>query len=85
MTTDDHLFLIVFNRDLQTSRVEDVGHDLSDAMQLLANREHDVAEDPNVEVVLIGSPSLDTLRRTHSSYFGAADSFRPVIARANGS
>ena len=84
MTTQDSLFLVVFDRAVGTADVEDLGHDSTAAMEILTTRERDVADDPNIEVVLIGSPSLETLQRTHSSYFGAATALQPTIARANG-
>lgn len=36
--------------------------------------------DDNVEIVLIGSDSIDTVMRTHSNYFGAARSIEDLLA-----
>jgi hypothetical protein len=82
MTTRDRIFLIVFDREAGASTVDDLGQDLSAAMAVYAARERDVAEQPNLEVALIGSSSLETLRTTHSSYFGAAEALRPALAAA---
>jgi hypothetical protein len=82
MTTRDHLFLIVFDREAGVSSVDDLGQDLSAALAVYAAKERDVAEHPNLEVALVGSSSLETLRRTHSSYFGASEALRPALAAA---
>jgi hypothetical protein len=81
MTTRDHLFLIVFDRVSDDLTVEDLGQDLDEAMRTYSVMERESADDGNLEVVLIGSPSLDALRRTHSSYFGTSEALRPVLPR----
>jgi hypothetical protein len=83
MTTRDHLFLIVFDRMAGTSTVTDLGQDLSVALEVFAAKERDVADRPTIEVALVGSSSLETLRRTHSSYFGASDALRPALEAAS--
>lgn len=80
MTTADHLFLLVSNRQTGRTAVEDLGHDLDSAMETYATQERAAAGDPDLEIVLVGSPSLDALKSTHSSYFGAADRIRNVLA-----
>jgi hypothetical protein len=65
-------FLIVFDHDeatlLRTERFED--SDL--ALEAYAAEERRVEEEHEgrrIEVVLIGSDSLDTIKRTHANYF----------------
>ena len=84
MTTRDRLFLIVFDRQTASSTVEDLGHDMDVAMDAYRSREHEVASRPDLEVVLVGSPSLETLKSTHSSYFGASERLRDLLAGAAG-
>jgi hypothetical protein len=79
MTTRDRLFLIVYDPRAGESTVEELGHDLTEAMEVYRRRERELSDH---EVVLLGSPSLETLRRTHSSYFGAAERLRPVWSAA---
>ncbi len=79
MTTRDRLFLIQFDRRTNCSEVEDLGHDVSSAIQVFRQRERDLAA-TDVEVVLVGSASLDSLRKTHSSYFDAAAGLAPVLS-----
>jgi hypothetical protein len=82
MTTQDHLFLIISDRQTGRAEVEDLGHDLGAAMEIYSTRERAAADDSNVEIVLVGSPSLNALKSTHSSYFGATDRIRGILAGA---
>lgn len=65
-------FLIVYDRTLG-HLVEDPPREFDD--QEVALSAYDEAEqahrsDRNIEVVLVGADSLDTVRQTHSNYFG---------------
>lgn len=79
---DEHLFLIVFDRRTGKPMVEDLGTDIDSAMEMYRMREHALAGHADLEVALLGSSSEETLRRTHSSYFGAADGLGPAMAVA---
>jgi hypothetical protein len=79
MTSHDRLFLIVFDRAANVSDVTDLGHDAGAALESLRRREHEFAGREDVEVVLVGSASLETLRKTHSSYFGASAGLAPEL------
>lgn len=71
MTQPHHLFLVVADRSNGTGSVADFGTDREAAMAALkAAERRDVNAD--VEVVLLTADSLETLKRTHSSYFGAS-------------
>lgn len=80
MTTSERMFLIVLRRKTGESRIEDLGSDLSSAVETFAARERDLADRGDLEVVLIGSPSLEVLRTTHSSYFEDADGLKSILA-----
>ena len=80
MTTTERMFLIVFSRKSGQSSIEDLGADLRSAVDTFAAREHELADRPELEVVLIGSPSLEVLRSTHSSYFEDADGLKAILA-----
>lgn len=41
--------------------------------------EHKYEDDHNMEVVLIGSDSLETVRRTHANYFGSDEVTDPRL------
>jgi hypothetical protein len=80
MTSHDSLYLIVFDRAANASEVTDLGHDVDAAMESFRAREREFANRADVEVVLVGSASLETLRKTHSSYFGASAGFAPALS-----
>jgi len=82
MTTTNgiRLFLIVSDRESGTSSVEDVGPDAELALARLRDKEAELAGSAR-EAVLLGSSSLETLKRTHSSYFGAASGLGSSLAR----
>lgn len=61
--------------------VEPFGLDLDGALAAYAAAEVRFLGDTNVEVVLLGSDSRETLERTHSSYFELADRHIGVPAR----
>lgn len=76
--------MVVFDRLTGEPSVEDLGTDVGPAMDAYRTREHELAGQDNLEVALFGSSSLETLRRTHSSYFGAGKGFGPALAVARG-
>jgi hypothetical protein len=62
-------FLILYDILLGEATVTPFDKDYESAVSAYERLEQEHREDPNVEVVLLGSDSIDTLRRTHSSYF----------------
>jgi hypothetical protein len=66
-----HHFLLIFDLDLQ-SLVGEVRQfsDPAEAANAYAALEGAHRDDRNLEIVLIGADSLDTIRRTHPNYFG---------------
>jgi predicted metal-dependent HD superfamily phosphohydrolase len=63
-------FLIVFNHE-QGALHQDITvfDDPAEALRAYDAAERHFAEQEHIEVVLIGSDSLDTVRRTHANYF----------------
>jgi hypothetical protein len=80
MTSQDTLFLIVFDRAANASEVTDLGHDVDAAMEHFRARERELADREDVDVVLVGSASVETLRKTHSSYFDASAGLAPALS-----
>lgn len=70
MTTDrvKH-FLIIYNIPMGMADVVQYGADYASALEAYALAEERWRNDDDFEVVLLGSDSLETLMRTHSSYF----------------
>lgn len=64
-------FLLVYRRS--AGRLEepprDLGSDQEAALKIRFERERRERRDPDVEVVVLGAPSLDALKRTHARYF----------------
>ncbi len=79
MSTETKQFLVVFDPSADSVEVEELGTDPRAAMRAYKKREHDLAPDDRVEVVLLGAESVDALKQTHSSYFGS-ERFDRVLA-----
>jgi predicted metal-dependent HD superfamily phosphohydrolase len=63
-------FLIVFNHEQGAMHQEvDIFADAADALRAYDAAERHFAKQEHIEVVLIGSDSLDTVRRTHANEF----------------
>jgi hypothetical protein len=70
MMTQLSQFLIVFSHE-RGALHQDVSIfvDPAEALSAYDAAERHLAEHAHIEVVLIGSDSLDTVRRTHANYF----------------
>lgn len=66
-------YLVVYTIAEGVARVEEFGQDYPAALEAYAAAEARFREDDDTEVVLLGSDSLGTLKRTHSSYFELDD------------
>jgi hypothetical protein len=82
MTERDRMFLIVFDRNKGRSTIDDLGRDVGAAVETFRARERALEDREGIDVVLIGSPSLEVLRSTHSSYFDDADGLKAILASA---
>lgn len=80
MTGSSHLFLLTVDRRAERTRVDEFGGDLEAALAAYRHAEQHVAG--AVEVVLLGSDSLESLEGTHSSYFGTGDRTHRVLTAA---
>jgi hypothetical protein len=66
-------FLVIYDIANGLAHVDEFGCDYDWALAAYAEAEEAHRVDDNVEVVLLGSDSRETLARTHSSYFELAD------------
>ena len=76
-------FLLVFNHQ-QAALHQDIAvfADAADALRAYDAADRHFAEQEHIEVVLLGSDSLDTVRRTHANHFdGTAALERLLPAR----
>lgn len=67
-------YLLVFDHDAgQLTEVVDFGGDSVRAIEEYGSRERELAMSGTagrrIEIVLVGSDSLDTIRKTHANYF----------------
>ena len=62
-------FLIVYDIPAGRVEVDQIGTDYERALEAYNEAEQRYRDDPDVEVVLLGSDSIETLQKTHSSYF----------------
>lgn len=63
-------FLLVFDHSAdQLIDVQEFGTDSERAVEAYATRERDLEKGSRIEVVLIGSDSLETIMQTHANYF----------------
>jgi len=63
-------FLLVFDHARgELVEIEEFGTDASKAIEAYDAKERGLLSDTRMEVVLIGSDSLETIRTTHANYF----------------
>jgi hypothetical protein len=75
-------FLVVYDIPAAKADVVHFGTDYAEALAAYNEAEKLHRDDSNVEVVLLGSDSAETLQRTHSSYFELSEKhIDQVVAR----
>jgi hypothetical protein len=69
MTAIQH-FLLVFNHEAgHLVRVEEFGTDIVSALAEYNKLEREYLNSPMMDIVLIGSDSIETVKITHANYF----------------
>lgn len=66
-------FLVVYDVMAGEATIEPFGPDYKAAVAAYEGAEREHRDDGNIEVVLLGSDSRETLERTHASYFHLLD------------
>lgn len=63
-------FLLVFDHE-QSKLIheQNFGTDVKAAVSEYGRWEHENKENPNIDIVLVGSDSLETVKLTHANYF----------------
>ena len=75
-------FLVVYDIRAANADVVPFETDYEAALEAYNQAEEAHRDDPNTEVVLLGSDSAETLERTHSSYFELSEKhIDQVVAR----
>lgn len=62
-------FLLVYDHAQQRLVREETFEDSTAATDAYADAERDVRERRDLEIVLVGADSIETIRQTHASYF----------------
>jgi hypothetical protein len=69
-----HQFLIIYNaRSQRLIQAINLGDNTTAAVASYSECEQKYRGNEDIEVVLIGSDSLDTIKQTHGHYFGNVD------------
>lgn len=72
-------FLIVYDIPSGKAQVRDFGTDYEAALGAYAETEDEMFERDDLDIVLVGADSLETVKRTHSSYFDSAETFESLL------
>lgn len=79
-----HHFLLIYDIKRQRLReAMDLGSDGEAAARAYSEYENQYLGNDDIEIVLVGADSLDTIRKTHAHYFGIPDHsvFEDLLAR----
>jgi len=71
-------FLLVFDHDAgRLIEVIPFGSDVDRAVAAYTEKEKELKNLPRVEIVLVGSDSMETVQRTHANYFDGSAALMP--------
>jgi hypothetical protein len=71
-------FLVIYDIPAGKAEVKNFETDFDAALAAYA-AEEDMVSDKDKEVVLFSADSIETVRRTHSSYFDTVESFESLL------
>lgn len=72
-------FLIVYDIPTGKAKVHDFGVDYDAAQAAYADIEGEMRDRDDLDIVLVGADSLETVKRTHSSYFQTEETFESLL------
>jgi hypothetical protein len=72
-------YLIVYDIPTGKANVRDFGTDYDGAMEAYAEIEGEMRGRDDLDIVLVGADSLETVKRTHSSYFDTEKTFESLL------
>lgn len=72
-------FLVVYDLAAGKARVESFGTDYDRALEAYAKAEQDIENRETFDIVLLGADSIETIKRTHSSYFHTEETFESLL------
>jgi hypothetical protein len=77
--TDIKHFLITYDLKAGKAMVQTFGEDYDGALAAYAEAEEEIRGDDSLEIVLVGADSIETVARTHSSYFHTEETFESLL------
>jgi hypothetical protein len=72
-------FLVIHDKGTRCTEVLPFGTNYDAAQEAYAQIEQETLDRPNVDVVLLSADSLETIKRTHSSYFDTNERFETLL------
>lgn len=75
-------FLVIYDIPAAAADVQSFDEDYGAAVAAYGEAEHEHRDSSDIEVVLLGSDSIETLKRTHSSYFELSERHADQIVGA---
>ena len=69
MNPPEQYFLLIYDVGSRALQTEEFGGDYTRAAERYSDLEEAHRESEDIEVVLVGADSFDTIKRTHSHYF----------------
>jgi hypothetical protein len=72
-------YLIVYDIPTSKAKVRDFGTDYDAALTAYGEIEGEMRDREDLDIVLVGADSLETVKRTHSSYFDTEETFESLL------
>jgi hypothetical protein len=79
--TADHIkhFLVFYDVSTSQATVKPFEEDYDAALEAYAQLEEDTRDRDDVDIVLLSADSIETVKRTHSSYFDTRETFERLL------
>ncbi|MFY9265702.1 MAG: hypothetical protein WAO61_09800 [Solirubrobacterales bacterium] len=74
-------FLVTYDVSDGSVSIREFGPDYEAAVAAYGELEEELRDDSKFEVVLLSADSIETLKRTHSSYFGTEPAFEHLLPK----
>ncbi|MHB8692483.1 MAG: hypothetical protein ACYDHH_14685 [Solirubrobacteraceae bacterium] len=72
MSYESNYYLLIYEAATRRLQIEDFGAESAAAASTYSIREREYRDKPDIEVVLVGADSLETVKKTHSHYFATS-------------
>ncbi len=76
---DINHFLVTYDINAGEAHVQSFGTDYDAAMEAYSEAEDDARNRTDLDIVLLSADSIDTVKRTHSSYFETRETFESLL------